>query len=189
MKTWTPKKSYELTSLQKIGHISANTGPIFKIRNLAYSAFRPWSAQCRRARRDARYDVMHARDVIDLATESRLATDDVWRWDHHGLVVHLVAMCYLRNRRVDFVHILQANYYCQECLMPKFNTICQTGEPWQNILYPVYILQLPWKPMPLASKLDRPRPACKVWCRSVKKRRSSFRTNIQTPNSNYSMIT
>ena len=54
-----------------------------------------------------------ARDVIDLVTESKLATDDVWRWDHHGLslVVQWVAMCYLWNRLVDFTHFLQADYY------------------------------------------------------------------------------
>ena len=55
------------TWFYKIGRISANTGPILKIQNLAYSGERGRSGQCeknRRARRDARDDVMRARDVI-----------------------------------------------------------------------------------------------------------------------------
>ena len=42
---------------------------------------------------------------------------------------------------------------------------------------------LPWKPMALYSKLAHPQPACRVWSRSVEKRRRSCGTDKRTDKS------
>ena len=69
MLDWTLEKK---TSFYKIGHISANTGPIFKIQNLAYSGERPRPAQSDKytAHDDAREIASHARrrDVMQSLT-------------------------------------------------------------------------------------------------------------------------
>ncbi len=54
-----PYFNYENTLFHKIGHISANNGPIFKIQNLSCSGLRARSAVC---------DNDVARDVIRAMT-------------------------------------------------------------------------------------------------------------------------
>ena len=98
------------------------------------------------------------------------------------------AICYVLSLE-PLGRFLASKLLCPSILhMQKFSTIGQMAELWENILFFIQTNSFPWKPMALAPKLDHPRPARKVWCQSVEKPRSSFRTNIQTRNSNYSMI-
>ena len=103
MQVWRLKKMtvWVLALLNKNGRISANNGPILKIRNLAYPGLRPWSVwrQWHHAQRHApewRHAQRHPSNY--LSPQSWLQ-GSCWGGS------------YLQNCWVDFVHFLHANWY------------------------------------------------------------------------------
>ncbi len=105
-------KKNELTSLHKIGRISANSGPIWKIPNLARSALRRRSVWRHSdvARDPTR--AMTSRARVTSLTQITLATVNQ-RQRGPGFVATQVAICYLLNGLVDFAHFRQADWYGQ----------------------------------------------------------------------------
>ncbi len=160
---FTPDKA-SLTCFYKNGRISLNNGPVWKIRNLAYSWERPRPAQSDRGvARDATHAIA-SRARVTLFTQITLVTVNQRR-RAPGFVATQVAICYLLNGWVDFAHSRQADWYGQ--VVPTCQKSAPSdkwGELWENIPFFIKTNPFPWKRTSQAGFRAHPRPPCQVWC-------------------------
>ncbi len=130
-------------------------------------------SQWRCARRGARDDVTRVHDVIDLVTDQNNKHD----------VMHCHTSCCslsLKPQGRSCSFLVHRSIWLKFPHIQKIITLARTSWQWENFMVSMVTKWFPWKRTSPYFFRARPRPACRVWGPSARKRRSSFRTNPAT---------